>query len=391
MVENNMDHSKKHNLCVKSAQIKERGESLMVKQKSNNVETSATENAIVDDDNKNRDMQPSRAEEASNVTSEEKLYGCMRETDITIIDDSECEIINEKLLKRKPNEKLAPLFTKRRRIAAARRSFLQSDITDSGSKSEDRRSNNSGIPILPFPVISHVTQLEDNSNLIRSEFKYKFPTKADKRYSPLIDVNKYKCITNYNEVLKATVTINVSAKENFDQVLSDIEERCSDARSMWKTILTIKDELDRKNSSSRVKSGKAKSSKREATLAQNIKDNQSHDSTWTCKYRPMSTQDVVGNEEAARKLKDWLNGWRTSLTRENDSSSDEFYSSDCSYTSFNNENNQVAVLLGPHGSGKSASVYATAEELGYRFVHENLAYNAYIIWRFCVHKNRNKI
>lgn len=64
-------------------------------------------------------------------------------------------------------------------------------------------------------------------------------------------------------------------------------------------------------------------------------------------------------------MKEWLTGWRATFTNEDVNTSDEFYSTDCSSDTKIIENNQVAVLLGPCGSGKTASVYAVAEEFGY--------------------------
>jgi len=299
-------------------------------------------------------------------TRTKQKFNIMNET-VMAIDDDECEIMNETILKRKPNEKLAPLFVKRRRAdpttAAARRLFLQSDITNVENKSIDRKSNNNDTCTLPFPTISHVTQLKNKSNSPIA-IKHKFRTKVERKYSPSIDINNYKCITNYNEMPKAIETINEYVKENIDQVLSEIEKICPEVQRMWKTISMIKDKLEKK---SQTRGKKEKSLERKKMLMESINnENQSHDCMWTCKYKPTNMQDIVGNEEAAKKLKNWLTSWRVSLTKTDDGSSgDEFYSSDCS-SSYNNENNQVVVLLGPHGSGKSASVYAIAEELGYR-------------------------
>lgn len=368
--------SKKHNRRVKTRMRSDKEQSGTDKRrKGSDAETNTAENVVVDRDNNEN------SDEARPKT-EEELNGSACESIVTINDDSECEIVVENMLKRRPNEKLAPLFTKRRKtdpiVAAARRLFLQSEIIDRESKTTDRKTNsngNNGTSTLPFPAISHVTQLEENPDReIRPEIK--LPTRVDRRYSPLINISNYKCIVNYAETPKATVTVNERVTENFDQVLSEIEERCPDVRRMWKTVSTVKGESEKKPTS-RLRGRKAKSLERKAAVATSSltesvdgigASRRTHDCVWTCKYKPMCAQDVVGNEEAARRLKDWLSGWRASLTRENDSSGDEFYSSDCSRTSYNNENNQVAVLMGPHGSGKSASVYAIAEELSYRFV-----------------------
>jgi hypothetical protein len=285
---------------------------------------------------------------------------------VMAIDDNECEIINESILKRKPNEKLAPLFVKRRRTdpttAAARRLFLQSDITNVENKNADRKSNNNNTCMLPFPTISHVTQLKNKSDSPIVTIKHKFRTKVEREYSPSIDINNYKCISNYNKMPKTIETVNEYVKENIDRVLSEIEKICPEVRRMWNAISMIKGKLEKKSQMSK----KEKSLEKKKMLMETNNENQLHDCMWTCKYKPTNMQDIVGNEEAAKKLKNWLTGWRVSLTKTDDGSSDdEFYSSDCS-SSYNNENNQIAVLLGPHGSGKSASVYAIAEELGYR-------------------------
>jgi len=290
------------------------------------------------------------------------------ETIVTVINDSECEVINENILKRKPNEKLAPLFIKRRKtdpaVTAAKRLFLQSDIEN---KSSDCKANN-GTSMLPFPSISHVTQLEDELNSTRFEIKHKFSMKIEKKYLPSIDITNYKYLTNCKETSRMIKTVNKPIKENIEQVLSEIEKSYPDVRKMWKTISIIKGDSEKK-SPSRMRNRKTRMLEQKR-MSENIgnEEDQLHNCTWTYKYKPMSAEEIVGNEEAASKLKDWLSGWRMSVIKENDGSSgDEFYSSDCS-SSYNNENNQIAVLLGPHGSGKSASVYAIAEELGYRLV-----------------------
>ncbi|XP_011337691.1 uncharacterized protein LOC105279536 isoform X2 [Ooceraea biroi] len=330
--------------------------------KERNV-SNTVKDAVISSGDKDVDMCPrksntrGRTKQKLNVTSE------------SIVIDDECESINDSVLKRKPNETLAPLFVKRRRTdpaaAAARRLFLQSDMTDVENKSADRKLNNNTF-MLPFPAISHVTQLKDKSDSPTAAIKHKFPMKVEKEYSPSINVSNYKCITNYSEVPKATEAISEPVKENVDRVLSEIEKICPDVQRMWNTISAIKGKLKK----SQIRGRKSLERKKMLTESIRSDENQSHDCAWTCKYKPTSAQDIVGNEEAAEKLKNWLTSWRTSLVKGDDGSSgDEFYSSD--YSSSYNENNQIAVLLGPHGSGKSASVYAIAEELGYSVLEVN--------------------
>lgn len=343
-------------------QNKEKKESIIKDSNSLNVVKDASMNASNGDTHL-------CLKKSNKIDKKEQKINNTSETIVTVIDDSECEIIDENILKRKMNEKLAPLFVKRRKIdsvaTAAKRLFLQSDINDVENKNTDCKVNN-GTSMLPFPAISHVAQLEDTSDSTRSKIKYKFSMKIEKKYLPSIDISNYKYI-NCREAPRMTKAINEPVKENVERVLSEMEELYPDVRRMWKTISTIKGDLEKK-SPPRMRNRKMKALERKRMLTESVgnEENQSYD--WTYKYKPMSAQEIVGNEEAASKLKDWLSGWRASLTKEDDGSSgDEFYSSDCS-SSCNNENNQIAVLLGPHGSGKSASVYAIAEELGYRLV-----------------------
>lgn len=354
---------KDNHTLIKMKMRNKKKEALIKDQKNSDSLNTLKDEIIYDNENSNicpKDLNKT-GKKRQNVND-------ITDTVVTINSETDTETIKEKYIKRKSNEKLAPLFIKRCKldstVVAARRLFLQSDIIDDENKNTHQKINCNSIPILQFPVISHITQLENKPTLAKTEIKSKFPFKIKENYLPSINVNNYKCITNYKEHRKSIETINEPVKENFDQVLSKIEERCPDTQKMWKVISAIIGK-SKKKPASRLRSKKANLlEKKEKLTKNNNEEHESHNYTWTYKYRPRNADDIVGNEEAAGKLKDWLSSWR--VTKEDISSGDEFYSSDSCSCSYNNENNQMAVLLGPHGSGKSACVYAVAEELGYR-------------------------
>ncbi|XP_017759978.1 PREDICTED: ATPase family AAA domain-containing protein 5 [Eufriesea mexicana] len=275
----------------------------------------------------------------------------------------DCIIIHDNSLERKTIDKLAPLFTKRKKpdpnVIAARRLFLQPDITDNNNKNANRKVNVYGI--LPFSLISHVTQ---SSNLFSNETDiFNIPKEICNDYNPIIDVNNFKHLIDLSKKkFKALGKVN---KPKIQEVLMDIEKHCSNVKDMWSVISLIVKEQPNKIILTKTRSKKNKQSEKKEGIEDSFEC-----CSWTYKYRPKSSQEIVGNEEAVAKLKEWLLGWKAIFTNEDVSSGDEFYSSDSSSSKMI-ENNQVAVLLGPHGCGKTASVYAVANEFGYTVLELN--------------------
>ncbi|KAF4519820.1 hypothetical protein B566_EDAN006834 [Ephemera danica] len=121
-------------------------------------------------------------------------------------------------------------------------------------------------------------------------------------------------------------------------------------------------------------------------------DCQESSETWCEQYRPMSSEEVAGNDESVGKLHDWLDGWKQrrrnsedQMECDSDESSD--YSSSDDFICYSDEESDegkpvksktkrkkhcnTALLVGPCGSGKTAAVYAAAEELGFKVLEMN--------------------
>ncbi|KAK2442206.1 P-loop containing nucleoside triphosphate hydrolase superfamily protein [Trifolium repens] len=109
-------------------------------------------------------------------------------------------------------------------------------------------------------------------------------------------------------------------------------------------------------------------------------------SLWTYKYKPTKAVEVCGNDEAVNFLSDWLHQWHERRykprkdtsnrdTRVIQDDDDDYICSDSDYDSedMNEEDSLQNVLLvtGPIGSGKSAAIYACAQEHGFDILELN--------------------
>jgi replication factor C large subunit len=69
---------------------------------------------------------------------------------------------------------------------------------------------------------------------------------------------------------------------------------------------------------------------------------------WTEKYRPTTRSDIVGNAEEIETFLDWIISWKTGTPKK-----------------------RAMLLIGPPGTGKTATVGAIANDLGYEIVEFN--------------------
>ncbi|KAG9448912.1 hypothetical protein H6P81_008877 [Aristolochia fimbriata] len=100
-------------------------------------------------------------------------------------------------------------------------------------------------------------------------------------------------------------------------------------------------------------------------------------SLWTNKYRPEKALEVCGNRGPVKSLSEWLESWHESVPQ---ASASSVHGSECSWSQSDSEIedpdegspvNNVFLVTGPIGSGKSAAIYACAKEHGFDVIEVN--------------------
>ncbi|CAH0584264.1 unnamed protein product [Chrysodeixis includens] len=99
---------------------------------------------------------------------------------------------------------------------------------------------------------------------------------------------------------------------------------------------------------------------------------------WTDKYKAMSTKQIIGNFESIKELRKWLILWTENELKQKSrnkpkagSDSSDYYQSDTDSRDSMKTMNNLLILTGPTGCGKTASVYAVAAELAMKVIEVN--------------------
>ncbi|XP_054987763.1 ATPase family AAA domain-containing protein 5 [Sorex araneus] len=112
-----------------------------------------------------------------------------------------------------------------------------------------------------------------------------------------------------------------------------------------------------------------------------VSDSGPEDILWTEKYQPQNASELIGNELAIKKLHSWLKDWkrraeleeRQNLKGRREEKQEDLFDVDFKGSSDDEDTRlcNTVLITGPTGVGKTAAVYACAQELGFKIFEVN--------------------
>lgn len=269
--------------------------------------------------------------------------------------------------------KLAPIFSKTQPDAAvieAKQKFLQSGVPEQLKKLMSKQKDCSTISN-SFPIVVHVQQLHSTQPL-----------------SPAIKVSEESYHENFNLDNSEDVfakMLNLKTSQSAEGI------QCKNNVNTQTALQNLKESYPRfpVYRIYKLLRGKKKGEYRDSNIFSNsdnsieilncsidMQSDNPDQLTWSDKYKPLSGNEIIGNFESIKELKKWLVTWtendrKTKVIKLNDSDSSDYYQSDPDSRDSMKSNNNLLVLSGPVGCGKTSGVYAVAAELSMKVIEVN--------------------
>ncbi|XP_045517301.1 uncharacterized protein LOC123709795 isoform X2 [Pieris brassicae] len=268
--------------------------------------------------------------------------------------------------------KLAPIFTSKQSNISiaekeARQKFLHSGIPQKLKKDISQPKNNTAK--LEFHPVVHIQQ---NIAMTLDKIKINFSSLCDSPYDSNLETNDnlFKSLTSLDEDVKQVIPLNQQNQENLLHMIKHSHHKFP----VYRTYHLLKGKSNGENKDINY-----------PDLDNSIEiihdlpnDFDSIDKLcWVEKYKPTSTKQIIGNFKAIDELKKWLQSWNESLVKtkkdggSGSSDFDDFQDSDAESRETLRTSNNVLVICGDVGSGKTSSVYAVAAELAIKVIEVN--------------------
>lgn len=285
--------------------------------------------------------------------------------------------ISEEVDQPKKPIKLAPIFAVKPQIDVAaieaKQKFLNSGVPDKLRKMIGKQNKSIGENF--FHTVVHVHQ----NVVMNTNASFKFPDSfrrndSDDEFAEMAcKVDFYKKLLLFKQNLK-DIDPNLTIARNKTQVLLQNIKQLYPRFPVYRTYRLLREKnrgefrdcsyLDLDNSIEVIN----------GLVELNV---ESPDKlSWTDKYKPTSGKQIIGNFESIKELRKWLISWTENdlKFKKNDkagSDSSDFYISDADSKDSMKCTNNLLVLTGPVGSGKTSLVYAIAAELAIKVLEVN--------------------
>ncbi|XP_054392599.2 ATPase family AAA domain-containing protein 5 isoform X1 [Pongo abelii] len=217
---------------------------------------------------------------------------------------------------------------------------------------------------------------EEVRNLLLEEIRWSNPEFSLKKYFPLLLKKRieHQVLSSECHSKQVELEADVSHKETKRKLVEAENSKSKRkkpneySKNLEKTNRKS-EELSKRNSSSGIK-------------LDSSKDSGTEDMLWTDKYQPQTASELIGNELAIKKLHSWLKDWkrraeleeRQNLKGKRDEKHEDFSGGIDFKGSSDDEESRLCntvLITGPTGVGKTAAVYACAQELGFKIFEVN--------------------
>ncbi|XP_035444806.2 enhanced level of genomic instability 1 [Spodoptera frugiperda] len=288
--------------------------------------------------------------------------------------EKKVEKVPKDVTSKKPT-KLAPIFTTKQTDPAAleaKQKFLQSGVPDK-LKKQIQQQKVCSIPDNSFPVVVHVQQstkmVEDNQLVINIPLMI---IESEEDYALSYENNKMKELLNLNQDLSC-FSVDTTSKKSTQAMLQNIK-KLHPKFPVYRTYRYLKSK-----GKGEFKDCNYVDVDNSIEVLDDMVDviNDSPDRlNWTDKYKAITTKQIIGNFETLKELRKWLVSWTENQVKSKakskaDSDSSDYYESEPDSRDSMKSTNNLLILAGPTGCGKTASIYAVAADLAMKVIEVN--------------------
>lgn len=326
---------------------------------------------------KKRSLRTSKCSLNKEIRASKKIPKTKDVKEIIVV-DSEDEQKEKKSNKtktgHKKSAKMAPLFMPRPQIdpaaLEAKQKFLQSGVPEQlrkiHSHSKKQVSDNH------FFVTKHVQQFASAEPISKRQLKYNY----DDSDEDDIDLN----IFDSKSILNREVEKKQKSLPGFKNGVKSCLQMIKLSYPEFPVYRTYKLLRNKYNKDNTIKADHDNSLEAISEVNLDSKTDDPSHLSWTEKYRVQLATDIIGNFEGIKELKGWLQTWRDNEASSkkkqcnSDSDSSDFcYNYDTDSRDSMRGVDNLLIITGPVGCGKTTSVYAVAAELSIKVIEVNVS------------------